>query len=86
MATLIGVIAERAGFKVATICDSTKVSDALAHREPDAIVVHTLTPVLQPTHHPDPGALAHRLHTVEIGDVQDPYAPNFDVVANDLRV
>jgi len=46
VATLIGVIAERAGFKVATICDSTKVFDALQHHEPDAIVLDLQMPGL----------------------------------------
>lgn len=46
VATLIGVIAERAGFKVATICDSTKVFDALENCEPDAIVLDLQMPGL----------------------------------------
>ncbi|NNC65828.1 MAG: EAL domain-containing response regulator [Gammaproteobacteria bacterium] len=46
VATLISVIAERAGFKVATICDSTKVFDALEHCEPDAIVLDLQMPGL----------------------------------------
>ena len=46
VATLIGVIAERAGFKVVTICDSTKVFEALKHCEPDAIVLDLQMPGL----------------------------------------
>jgi hypothetical protein len=54
-------------------------------RESDAIVLRAFTPVLQPTHHPDPGAVAHRFRTVEIGDVEDSNAPDLDVVTDDLR-
>lgn len=46
VATLIGTIAERAGFKVATICDSTTVFDALQRDEPDAIVLDLQMPGL----------------------------------------
>ncbi len=46
VATLIGVIAERAGFKAVTICDSTRVFDALQRCEPDAIVLDLQMPGL----------------------------------------
>jgi EAL domain-containing protein (putative c-di-GMP-specific phosphodiesterase class I)/ActR/RegA family two-component response regulator len=46
VATLIGTIAERAGFKVVTVCDSTTVFDALQRDEPDAIVLDLQMPGL----------------------------------------
>lgn len=46
VAALVGVIAERAGFQVVTICDSTKVFDALQRCEPDAIVLDLQMPGL----------------------------------------